>query len=189
MADYPRQGNRDRTIRGHAEQIRRLRTRMPASAGDSVSLFRLGNGTDGDGQVNNAGGWSTNGPSPYFMRQGDLVIFQGGFLYSAVSPSDPGYSIRNRLITAGQVPAEFLPVSASGATRIFGIDTNTAITSGRVLWNISYSQAGNDFRLGAQNTAAPPGTAPWGCLDDGNIHLVMVNAAWSMSPGAGEYPA
>lgn len=32
MADYPRPGNRDRTVRSHSEQIRRIRTRKPSNA-------------------------------------------------------------------------------------------------------------------------------------------------------------
>lgn len=174
MADYARKGSSDRLARSHAEQIRRIRTRIPIS-GEAIT-YQI---TDAD--LNNSGGagWFVDGyPYPSFTRQGDLVVLNGAFsLQKPYVPSD------ETIINVGAIPAEFRPHqfvrTFSGG---FGFNDDR-------LWMI-YIWSNGRMTLADMhfNGSAHPNPA-WGDTDDGLDHTLNIETVYpAASLGLGDPP-
>lgn len=176
MADYPRKGSTDRTVRSHGEQIRRIRTRIPISG--NASNFQVTNA-----DVNNDGtsGWFIEGqPYPTFVRQGDLVCLTG--IFHLFLPYTGG---RGLIIAPGVVPPEFRPFTFA---RIF---SGGAGFTDDLLWMILLWPDGR-LTLADMHTAGSPFSHPnaaWGDATVGDQHEMHLNATYPAADlGLGDAP-
>lgn len=171
MADYPRQGSSDRTLRSHGEQIRRIRTRIPI--GDQASTYQV---TFAD--CNGTGGWEPTGsPFPTFVRQGDICFLNGMFHYrGSTTPS-------TIIIAAGVIPAEFRP---HVETRLHG--NGNGFTTDR-FWTLLYEPNG---QLTLASLHSDPAVVfPYGKYDDGvdDYPVSIIGPPWpSVDLAAGDFP-
>lgn len=175
MADYPRPGSSDRTLRSHGEQIRRIRTRIPT--GDEASVYQI---TDADCVNDGGAGWFIESlPYPAFVRQGALVMLTGDFhLYLPYSGSV------QTIIPPGVIPSEFRPHTFE---RIFS--GGLGFTDDN-LWMV-YLWADGRLTLADMHVGTPfnhPDPA-WGDATTGTQHALHLSTTFPAADlGLGDYP-
>lgn len=174
MADYPRPGSSDRTLRSHGEQIRRIRTRIPQDAGFSVYQVQeadLFNDPDAG-----EGWFLENGPYPHLVRQGNLVHFFGLFFWARpVDMETYPYSPR-LILRPDNIPDEFRPVSDR---RIDGF--GTGFDDDR-LWVLYIDLIAGRFLELSDSASSGTAVFPFGDLTDAGNQYVCVNAVYAIEP-------
>lgn len=175
MADYPRKGNRDRTVRSHSEQIRRIRTRIPISG--LASTWQI-TSDDLNNDTGAGNGWFVEGlPYPAFVRQGDIVYLNGAFMFAASFTGDSG-----TIIPIGGIPAEFRPAQFART------DSNGFGFTDDRLWKV-YIWSDGRMTLASMHSGGYHPNLAWGRIDDGSNHTLNIEACYpAASLGLGAIP-
>lgn len=174
MADYPRKGSTDRTVRSHGEQIRRIRTRIPI--GGEAITYQITN-ADLRNDTGAGTGWYVEGfPFPSLVRQGDMVMLNGMFLWvPGLTPVDP-------IIPAAALPDVFHPFKQ---TRIHA--AGNGFSTDRI-WVLLLEPDGQ-LGLSTTSVTSHPDNV-WGDATDGDQHVISITTCYpAASLGLGDIPA